>query len=239
MLMLSIIASLLTLGLSPTPDHTIRWQGFTWHVKSGPNMGPGPCDWSDQNVWVDKSGFLHLKIDNRLGKWTSSEIWTDQALPFGTYQCQVDGRIDQLDPNVVFSMFSYAGPDEVKEIDIEMAKWGNPKEMNAWWTVYPNDTKGKKTHTGFNLKLDGSFTTHRYTWSSTGVHYWMLGGHQPISSSKNVIKEWDDQPAESGHSITQTPMPLHFNLWSFEGKPPMDGKVVEIVVRSFQWVSLK
>ena len=237
--MLSMIASLLVLNPAMAMERKFDWQGYTWYVKSGPNMGPGPCDWSDKNVWVDQEGYLHLKIGKQNGKWACAEIWTDQPLPFGTYQCQVDGRIDQYAPNIVFSMFSYSGPDEVKEIDIEMAKWGNPKEKNAWWTVYPNDTKGKKTHTGFDLKLDGSFTTQRYTWSSTGVHYWMLGGHQPISSLKNLIQEWDDRPADSGHSITQTAMPLHFNLWLFEGKPPVDGKAVEVVVRSFQWMSLK
>ncbi len=220
--------------ISAAQSSTIQWQGYNWHVKSGAAMGPGPCDWSSSNVWVDGKGFLHMKISQVNGKWSCSEIWTDKPLHFGTYQCQVEGRIDQLDPNIIFSMFSYQGPDEVKEIDIEYAKWGNPKEKNAWWTVYPNDKQGKKTYQGFELKLDGTFTTSRYEWSKAGVHYWMLIGHQPLTSVKNLIQEWDDRPMAPEHSITQSPMPLHFNLWLFQGKAPMDGKPVEVVIRSFE-----
>jgi hypothetical protein len=211
----------------------LKWQGYTWYVKNAASEGPGPNPWSSTLVWVDAKGFLHMKIAKVNGKWTSSEIWTDRALSFGTYQCQVEGAIDKLDPNIIFSMFSYQGPDNVKEIDIEYAKWGNAAEKNAWWTVYPNDTAGKKGFTGFNLKLDGTYTTSRYTWSKTGVHYWLLGGHQPLDSNTNTLQEWNYQPANAKHQITQTPMPLHFNLWLFQGKAPIDEKPVEIIVHSF------
>jgi hypothetical protein len=210
-----------------------EWQGFTWLVKSGGPMGPGSNQWDPANVWVDSKGFLHLKIAKRNGQWTCAEIWTNQNLGFGTYQCQVEGPIGKLDPNIVFSMFSYAGPDGVNEIDIEYAKWGNAIEKNAWWTVYPNDAQGAKDSLGFELGLKGAYSTSRYSWSKIGVHYWMLGGRQPLSSSKNLLKEWNYAPQDAGHHIPQSPMPLHFNLWLFEGKPPADGKPVEIVVHGF------
>jgi hypothetical protein len=184
-------------------------------------------------VWLDAKGFLHLKIDKVDGKWACAEIWTDRPLDFGTYQCQVEGALDTLDPNIVFSMFSYSGPDNVKEIDIEYARWGNPKYPNGNWTVYPNDTQGKKGSSTFEFKLHGTYTTSRYAWSKAGVHYWMLGGHQPVDSSTNLMKEWDYRPSDPGHQITQTPMPLHFNLWLFQGQPPINGKPVEVIVHSF------
>ena len=154
-------------------------------------------------------------------------------MTFGTYQCQVATSIDHLDANVIFSMFSYQGPDNVKEIDIEYAKWGNPKENNAWWTVYPNDLTGKKTSQGFTFKQDSLFTTSRFIWSKAGVYYSLFNGFQPVSSKQNLIKEWNDSPANSTNSITQTPMPLHFNLWLFKGKAPLNGQPVEVVIHSF------
>ena len=231
-LLLSLTARM---QLSATPE-MIRWQGYEWHVRAAKSQGPGPNDWDRSNVRVDDKGFLHLKITNAGGKWSCAEIWTSAPLGFGTYQCQVEGRIDHLDPNIVFSMFSYAGPDGTKEIDIEYAKWGNAKEKNSWWTVYPNDTQGKKESHGFNLSLDGAFTTQRYAWSAEGVHYWVLGGHQPIDSVTDKIEEWNHRPSDAKHSITQNKIPLHFNLWLFEGKPPTDGKEVEIVVKTFAFV---
>ena len=52
--------------------------------------------------------------------------------------------------------------------------------------------------------------------------------HQRLDLKANVIHEWDDRPTNALHDVTQTPMPLHFNLWLFQGKPPKDGKPVEI-----------
>ena len=213
---------------------TIDWQGYKWHVKSAHNEGPGPNNWDASNVWVDAKGLLHLRIARVRGHWSCAEIWTDENLGFGTYECQVEGRLDKLDPNVIFSMFSYAGPDGVKEIDVEYAKWGNPKDRNLWWTVYPNDSQAKKADKGFNFDLDGSYTTSRYNWSREGVHYWMLGGHQPLGSLKNLMFEWDYRPLDYIHAVPQDPIPLHFNLWLFQGKVPSDGNPVEVVVHRFK-----
>jgi hypothetical protein len=33
-------------------------------------------------------------------------------------------------------------------------------------------------------------------------------------------------------------MPFHLNLWLFDGKPPADGKPVEIVVKAFSYKPL-
>jgi len=211
----------------------ISWQGHDWYVKSSSSVGPGPNRWESSNVWVDSKGFLHLRIAKSNGVWSCAEIWTTESLGFGTYQCQIEGPIDKLDPNIVFSMFSYAGPDGVRETDIEYARWGNPKAKNGNWTVYPNDNKGKTGQKTFEFKLDGSYTTSRFIWSSTGIQYFLLGGHQHVDSLANLIQEWNYQPADPSHMITQSPIPLHFNLWLFEGHAPTDGKPVEIIVHSF------
>jgi hypothetical protein len=211
----------------------IQWQGYTWNVRQAVNEGPGPNRWSRSNVWIDKQGDLHMKIDKVDGQWCCPEIWTEKPLGFGTYQCHVEGRLDQLAPNVVFSMFSYAGPDGVNEIDIEFAKWGHAKEKNLWWTVYPSDASKKQTSHGIDIKLDGSYTTSRYKWTSAGVDYRFLGGHQATDSDTNTIGDWNFAPPDSAALVPQKKLPLHFNLWLFEGKPPVDGKPIEFVVHDF------
>jgi hypothetical protein len=152
-LVLAMISPFLLLYLACPiqAQSTLKWQGYTWFIRSAHAEGPGPNDWSTSNVWLDSKGFLHMKIAQVNGKWSCAEIWTDHPLGFGTYQCQVEGPIDTIDPNVVFSMFSYAGPDGTKEIDIEFARWGNPKFFNGSWTVYPNDNDGKKESNGFEF----------------------------------------------------------------------------------------
>src|SRR5947207_3205361 len=64
----------------------LRWSGYDWIVKdsTGP-VGPGPNRFSDssRNVWVDPSGRLHLRIENRNGRWWCAELWTTTALGYG------------------------------------------------------------------------------------------------------------------------------------------------------------
>jgi hypothetical protein len=36
--------------------------------------------------------------------------------------------------------------------------------------------------------------------------------------------------------IPQNPQPAHMNLWLVDGKPPRDGKEVEIVIHDFTYV---
>jgi hypothetical protein len=38
--------------------NTIQFSGYTWNVKNGAHLGPGPNYWSRNNVWVDANGFF-------------------------------------------------------------------------------------------------------------------------------------------------------------------------------------
>ena len=122
---------------------TISFSGYTWYVKSGTGMGPGPKTWNENNVWVDALGKLHMQIkySATTKKWECSEIWTTTSLGFGKYEWFVEGRIDLLDKNVVVGLFNYPtstiGPDGTNEIDIEFAKWGNQKNKMGNFTVWP------------------------------------------------------------------------------------------------------
>ncbi len=53
---------------------TLHFSGYDWTVKSGNDLGPGPCNWNESNVWVDAGGALHLKISNVDGAWSEVEI---------------------------------------------------------------------------------------------------------------------------------------------------------------------
>jgi len=115
------------------PAKTIIFSGYEWTVKSGTHQGPGPNDWDERNVWVDQSGYLHLKLTKHGDRWYCAEVLTKDRLGFGRYQFWVVGRLDRLDPTVVFGLFNYpmsdVGPDGTNEIDIEFAQWGKPKAL--------------------------------------------------------------------------------------------------------------
>src|SRR5437764_12868909 len=82
---------------------TIAWKGHTWQLTSGGMAGV--CQGDPNNVTVDGSGYLHLKISLNNGVWSAAELFTTDKLGLGTYQWQVDGPIDVFDKNVVLGLF--------------------------------------------------------------------------------------------------------------------------------------
>ena len=234
---LHLVAMMTMLSGMAAPAATIRFGGQEWHVRSG-HGGPGPNAWEERNVWLDSSGGLHLKISLRDGKWSCAEVTSKARLGFGRYQFQIEGRPDLFDDNVVLGLFNYPTPDvggdETHEIDIEFARWGSAKNPMGNFTVWPVEKSLGNTTKTFALALNGSATTHRFDWSSTRVLYRSLHGYRDDDAEE--IARWNFEPTDPLRRIAQKPMPVHLNLWLFKGRPPKDGKEVEVVIRSFGFV---
>ncbi len=216
-----------------TGARTIAFAGRTWTVRPNGSGGPGPNDWSADNAWVDASGQLHLKISQTGGKWYCAEVTSMDALGFGQYQWYVSGRVDRLDKNVVFGLFPYAGPDGQNEIDIEMSRWGNAGRQSGNFTVYPARSGLARTTQVFGVSLSGDESTQRIDWQSQSVVFQMLQGYRSDDSAE--IWKWRFSPERYLDLIPQQPMPLHMNLWLYQGVAPSDGREVEIVIRNFTY----
>lgn len=221
-------------------ERIIQFSGYEWIVRDGGLSGPGPNKWSGSNVWLDDEGNLHLKITRTNNGWYCAEVTTTQRFGFGTYQFQVIGQIDQLDPNVVFGLFNYptsdVGPDGTNEIDIEYAHWGNAEWPIGNFTVWHPQTGITQTSESFPVELSGTYTTHRFNWDSQQIFFQSLHGHQ--DNNENEIASWLFKPDEPLKYIPQQAMPIHINLWLFEGKTPTDGNEVEIILHSFTFTPL-
>lgn len=221
------------------PATTLQFSGYTWEVRSGEG-GPGPNHWSAQNVWVDAQGDLHLKLSTVKGQWYAAELYTTQRLGFGAYQWQVIGRLDQLDPNVVFGLFNYptadVGPDGTHEIDIEWARWGKAQWPNLHYTVWPVRQGTPPTAHTAAATLTGTYTTQRFTWRSHRVFFQSLHGH--TDSNTNEFDQWTFTPRQPLRTIPQKPLPVHMNLWLVNGQAPTNGQEVEIVIRKFTYTPM-
>jgi hypothetical protein len=219
---------------------TIRFSGYDWTVRSAGRGGPGPNEWDESNAWVDDRGSLHLKLAPRDEKWYCSEVSTAERLGFGRYQFWIEGRVDTLDLNVVLGLFNYptrdVGRGGTREIDIEFAKWGLPKAPIGNYTVWPTERTLKSTSSTFPITLDGELSTQRFTWSPTTVFFQSLLGHRDDDAQQ--VASWRYEPADPARRISQQAMPVHINLWCFEGRPPTDGRPVEVVVRAFTFTPL-
>ena len=232
----------IALAAVPTlAETTLQFSGYEWTVKEGDKLGPGPNHWSAENVWVDKAGALHLKLAQKDGVWNCAEVSTKKRFGFGTYQFQMTGRVDQLDKNVVLGLFNYptseVGGDGTNEIDIEFARWGREKLPLGNYTVWPTKAGAHNTTHGFDFTLNGDRTTQRFTWKTDSLLFQSLQGHR--NDDKNEFGRWLFQPAMPQETISQQPMPILINLWLFQGKPPSDGKPVEIIIRQFKFTPLE
>lgn len=227
----------LGLALPGAQAQTVKFSGYSWRVKSGDKLGPGPNHWRAANVRVDARGWLHLAITHKSGQWQCAEVEMTQPLGFGKYQFQVIGRLDKLDRNIVLGLFNYPppeiGPDGTNEIDIEFAHWGDPRSDPGNYTVWPAKAGIKQTSHTFVFALNGANTTQRFTWASDHILFQSQHGFR--SDDKNEFGQWLFQPASPLDQIPQKPLPVLINLWLFQGKPPSDSKPLELVIQSFKY----
>ncbi len=219
-----------------TQAKEIQFVGHTWTIRSG-RGGPGPNAWDDNNVWLDSSTNLHLKISQRDGKWSCAEITMRKRLGFGRYQFKINGRIDRLDDNVVLGLFNYptgdVGPDATHEIDIEFARWGDAKNPMGNYTVWPVEKSLKQVSKPFPFVLTNDQSTHRFVWSRNQVQFISMHGRR--DDDREEFSQWGYSPTESSRHISQQPMPVHINLWLFKGLPPKDGLEVEVIIQGFKF----
>jgi hypothetical protein len=223
-------------ALLPAETTEIVFGGHPWTVRSG-RGGPGPNVWEGKNVWVDAATNLHLKIAQRGGNWSCAEVTMRKRLGFGRYQFQTTGRLDQFDDNVVLGLFNYptgdVGPDATHEIDIEFARWGAARNPMGNFTVWPVERGLKQVSKAFPVVLTDDAATHRFGWSRGRIMFQSLNGHREDNGQE--LSQWTYNPDEPARFISQQPMPVHINLWLFQGRAPKNGRELEVIIRDFKY----
>lgn len=101
------------------------------------------------------------------------------------------------------------------------------------FTVWPVEKGLKHVTKSFAFNLAGDPATHRFTWSREESLFQSLQGHR--DGDHDELSRWLCRPREPTRFISQKAMPLHVNLWLFKGRPPKDGKEVEVLLRAFKF----
>ena len=233
----ALLAFVLLLPLVPhAQPKELAFSGYTWTIRAGQG-GPGPNTWDARNAWLDASNHLHLKIASREGQWSCAEVTTKDRLGFGRYEFQVVGRLGQFDDNVVLGLFNYptrdVGPDATHEIDIEFARWGNARNPIGNFTVWPVEKGREQTSKAFPWDAGDDLSTHRFVWEAERITFQSLHGLRDDDVGER--SRWAFEPEEPARRISQKPMPVHINLWLFQGRPPKDGREVEVVIGKFEF----
>jgi hypothetical protein len=225
----------------------IKFAGRMWAVKefTGFKVGPGPNLFSKENVWVDKNGYLHLKIykDNQTGKIYCAEIYSLDTFLYGTFEIEL-AKIDynRFPLNAVLGIFTYRGKGEEIDLEFTYMFWTN---NFANYSVQPLPPVYK-----FTPDLSKN-TTHSITWHKERVEF-----KSTCNSKTYQRKFYNSQlPAKANgvkfrHKvISSKPARFHMNLWFHHKSPPpmqyiskkyknnRDLEEFEIVVKNFKYSS--
>jgi hypothetical protein len=217
---------------------TITWSGRQWKVTTGGMAGVAKGD--PTNVSIDDKGYLHLRIVERDGEWTASEVFTVERFGFGTYQWIIEGNVYDMDKSSVLGLFPYGPIDHVgfdaeNEIDIEFSKWNNTCHgCNADFTVYPSTGNRKQGGTSTwedNFRVSGgAITTARIEWAAEHIGFTLMNGAHAIGATAEVIKA--ETYASDKKNIPQQAVPVGINLWCFRQTP---ATTQSVIIRSFEF----
>ena len=220
-----MIVSLAALLLAP---RTVEFGGHRWEVRDsgGEKQGPGPNLFSPdpRDVWTDAKG-LHLRIVKRDGQWRSTQVVLEKPLGYGTYRFTLDSPVDRLDPQAVLGLFTWddAEEDAHREIDFEFSRWEDPLRGNGQFVIQPYDKLGNIVR--FELPgIRGS--VHQFEWLPESVAFSSRTAEGRIVA-EHVFASNLPKPGKEQAMI---------NLWLIDGKPPRDGKPIEVVLRDFRFV---
>lgn len=230
-------------------NENLNFCGLKWKVKqSNPlttTIPPGNNYFYSDNVSVDTEG-LHLKmIQQDDGAWSSAELFTVHSMPRGIYRFYLEGggdtRLDQLDPQVVFSPFFYS--DDTREIDIEFSNWPASEFYGPGQLQYVVQPSGNESLNRFELNLnhpedtDGKITC-QIDWQNDRVIFKSWSGHSasPPNEEALLAETWTYEGGfipESGDALK-----LHINLYlrnnfipSQDNKPD-NNSTAHVIVRA-------
>ncbi len=214
---------------------TVQFSGRTWDVRQAGLQGPGPNRWSDSNgqVFMDAQGRLHQKIRKIGPAWYSSQITLQQSLGYGTYEFRLDSNTELFDQETVVGLFTYA--NDFEEIDIELSTFGGNFNTNGHFTVQPYWVAGNQSN--YDLNLTSNLSTHKFTWSPTGIEFMSLHGHQSQPSQpSDIISQFSYTGSANPPSLGNERATINF--WLNQGNVPTNGLEHELIVSSFTYTPL-
>ena len=241
-----------------TCDRFLNWSGFTWCVigSNDTRCYPGPNYYSSNtdNVKVDSSGDLHIRITNRNGRFYCAEMHTVETVGYGVYTFAVSSRIDNLDKNVVLGLFTWNDKNCItnanSELDIEFTRWGdsgNPDVIE--YSVQPTNS-GQETDrfTSWPMTLTGNNSIHFIKWTPSLIEWSSHLGHTNPPPANNLIAYWSfntNHTPKSSEVCNSDPVlipapegntHLNLNLWLNRGNYPSNNQEAEVIIHDINFV---
>lgn len=210
-------------------QRTLHFSGYEWHVRNvGSNRGGRENNYDSANAWTDSDGFLHLRIANNGGRWSCAEVKLKRSLGYGSYRFVVRD-VSHLEPAAVLSIFTWDDADagqNHREMNIEMARWGDAASKNAQYVVQPYYVPANVVR--FNVPA--GVLTHSFRWEPGRVTFKTVRGSQTEGSSSIADHIFTSGVPSPGNES------VHLDLFIFGNATNPLQKDVEVVIEKFEYL---
>lgn len=215
---------------------------ITWFVKNRELAGPGPNRFDNQCVTInkDKAGVVtsvEFKITKINKTWCCAEIYTAERFGLGTYTFRVNGSLNKFDKNIVLGMFCYptedVGQDGTHEIGIEVSNFGGANEKALCYGMYPTRLENSRIERLFDApKL--ATTIHHFTRNMDTISF-STTSIPTRTALPMKLSDWLYTAVPNDPYVQDKKMPVHMNLWLFQGNAPTNGKEVKVTLTDFSF----
>jgi hypothetical protein len=223
-----VLAKVVIPGAPPkSSPATIQFSGYQWEIRetvSGEN-GTVNTD-TPANAWVDRSGFLHLRVSKRADHWVSVAATLSRSLGYGSYKFVVRD-VSQLEPAAVFALYTWDELGPPREMDIEISRWGEPQDKNAQFVIQPYVVPAN---------------TIRFDTPSGPLTYWMnwLPGGVAFKATRG--SSFSGSPAAVAEHVFTSGVPsagnerIHMNLYVYGNQRHPLQNEFEVVIEKFEFL---
>ena len=212
-------------GEQPAITKVLRFSGYDWAVRAADSSRGGePNSYSPDNAWVDKQGYLHLRMTLLNGKWTCAEVNLARSLGYGTYSFVVQDTA-HFNPFAVLGLFTW---DDMRsdgfrnEMDFQLSRWGIPDGKNAQYVMQPFYVPQNVSR--FTVPAGAVMYTLR--WAPGSASFSAVHGAETISQHTFTASV----PTPDSETIHIGLYDYHHNLRSGTAKP------TEVVIEKFQYL---
>jgi len=210
------------------PVHrTLHFSGYEWEIRQTVGNPRGSRNlYNPANAWVDKRGFLHLRIAKNAAGWTSAEVDLSRSLGYGSYRFIVHD-VSQLEPAAVLNISSWDDSGPYREMDIETSRWGEPTGKNAQYVVQPYYIPANIVR----FTAPKGALVYSFVWGPGRVSFSTIRGSTTGSNSDMV----------AAHAFTSgIPSPgselVRLNLYVFDNKRSPLHHEVEVIIEKFEYL---
>jgi hypothetical protein len=213
--------------LAPLPSARLTFGGYEWLIRQIPGIPAGSRNLYDAaNAWVDKSGFLHLRIAKTPTGWSSAEVDLSRSLGYGSYRFVVRD-VAHLEPAAAFTISSWDDSGPYREIDIEISRWGEANGKNAQYVVQPYYIPANV----LRFAAPAGVLTHSFDWEPGRVTFRTVRGPASGPAAEVVA----DHVFTSGVPSPNTEA-IRLNLFVFADKRVHLQHGVEVVIEKFVYL---